>query len=232
MVIEVANQNCASSVAVIVAHPDDEVLGCGGSLARLSRLGASVHIFVLATGLTSRGPADNAALLKLRDQTRAATAKLGAATVDFADFPDNAMDSVRLLDVVKQVEFFLAKTEPDLIFTHHSGDINIDHDITQRAVLTAVRALPDSKPVEVLACEILSSTEFGPANKRLQPHLYVRLSEEDVKAAIDALVCYEGEIRDWPHPRSSAALEHQLRLRGAECGVEAAEVFEVLRIIR
>ena len=186
----------------------------------------------MATGLTSRRPADKAELLALKEQAKAATARLGAATIDFADFPDNAMDGVLLLEIVKQVESFMTKIKPDLIFTHHNGDINIDHDLTQRAVMTATRALPKSKPFEVLACEVLSSTEFGPANKRLQPHLYLRLTEEDVKAAIDALICYEGEIRDWPHPRSTQALEHQLRLRGAECGADAAEVFEVVRMVR
>ena len=226
------NGSDTKKVAVIMAHPDDEVLGCGGSLARLSRSGASVHIFILATGLTSRGPADKAALMALKEQARAAATRLGASTIDFADFPDNAMDSVSLLEIVKQVESFLTKIKPDLIFTHHSGDINIDHDLTQRAVMTATRALPQSKPLEVLACEVLSSTEFGPANKRLQPHLYMRLTEEDMRAAISALICYDGEVRDWPHPRSAQALEHQLRLRGTECGADAAEVFEVLRMVR
>lgn len=226
------DMNKIHTVAAIMAHPDDEVLACGGSLARLSRAGASVHIFILATGLTSRGPADKAALRKLKDQAKAATVRLGATTIDFADFPDNAMDSLSLLEIIKQVESFFTKIKPDLIFTHHSGDINIDHDLTQRAVMTAARSLPKSKPFEVLACEVLSSTEFGPANKPLQRHLYVRLTEEDVNAALDALTCYTGEIRDWPHPRSAKALEHQLRLRGAECGVDAAEVFEVLRMVR
>ena len=221
-----------NTVAAIMAHPDDEVLGCGGSLSRLSRSGASVHIFILATGLTSRGPADKAALLALKDQAKAATARLGAATIDFADFPDNSMDSVSLLEIIKKVESFVTKIKPDLIFTHHSGDINIDHDLTQRAVMTATRALPKSKPIEVLACEVLSSTEFGPANKQLQPHLYLRLTEEDVNAAIDALTCYREETRDWPHPRSARALECQFRMRGSECGVDAAEVFEVLRVVR
>ena len=224
--------NKIRTVAAIMAHPDDEVLGCGGSLTRLSRSGASVHIFILATGLTSRGPADEMALRALKEQARAATIRLGAETIDFADFPDNEMDSLSLLEIVKQVESFVTKIKPDLIFTHHSGDINIDHDLTQRAVMTATRALPKSKPVEVLACEVLSSTEFGPADKRLQPHLYVRLTEEDVNATLEALTCYSGEIHDWPHPRSAQALEHQFRLRGAECGADAAEVFEVLRMVR
>ena len=142
------------------------------------------------------------------------------------------MDSVSLLSVVKKVEGFIKNVDPDVIFTHHSGDINIDHDITQRAVLIGARMLPGTKPIELLACEVLSSTEFGPANKGLKAHCYVRLSESDVLAAVRALKCYDEEIREWPHPRSHVALTHQLRLRGAECGWGAAEVFEVLRVIK
>lgn len=221
-----------STVAAIMAHPDDEVLGCGGTLARFSRSNASIHILILATGLTSRGPVDELALGALKKQASLAAGKVGAKTIDFADFPDNAMDSVPLLEIVKKVENFVSKIEPDLVFTHHSGDINIDHDLTQRAVMTAMRSLPNSKPIELLACEILSSSEFGPTDKQIKRHLYFRLSEQDVKSAIEALNCYQGEIREWPHPRSAKALEHQLRLRGAECGAKAAEVFEVLRVVR
>ena len=219
-------------VAVIVAHPDDEVLGCGGSIARLTREGAAVHIQILATGLTSRGPASLKAIAELQDQARKAAHTLGATSVEFSDFPDNAMDTSSLLEVIKTVEYFLTKVDPDIIFTHHHGDINIDHNVTQRAVLTAARALPDTKPVEILACEVLSSSEFGPASQPLKPHYYIRLEESDVSAVQAALTCYKGEIRDWPHPRSTAALKHQLHLRGAECGYPAAEVFEVLKVTR
>ena len=219
-------------VAIIMAHPDDEVLGCGGSMSRLASEGASIHILIMASGLTARGPADATALSALKDQALRASVVLGADDVEFAGFPDNSMDTHALLSVVKVVENFLEKIDPDLIFTHHNGDINIDHDITQRAVMTATRALPSTKPVTILACEILSSTEFGPANKRLQPHYYMRLNEKDVNAAIEALLCYNGEIRSWPHPRSVEAFKHQFLLRGAECGSEAAEAFEVLRVVQ
>ena len=225
-------EDAVKTSAVIMAHPDDEVLGCGGSVARLAREGAEVHILIMASGLTSRGPADKQALAALKDEARAAANALGAASIEFCDFPDNAMDSCTLLDIVKSVEAYLANIEPDIIFTHHSGDINIDHDITQRAVLTAARSLPGTKPLEILACEVLSSSEFGPAARPLLPHYYIRLEEEDVTAALTALECYRGEIRDWPHPRSPEALAHQLRLRGAECGAKAAEVFEVLKVVR
>ena len=226
------NGSDMKKVAVIMAHPDDEVLGCGASIARLAGEGASVHILIMATGLTSRGETDAKVLDALKDETKAAANMLGAASVEFAGFPDNAMDTRALLDVVKTVEIFISKTDPDMIFTHHSGDINIDHDITQRAVLTAARMLPDTKPIEILACEVLSSTEFGPADKRLKPHCYIRVSDDNLQAALDALGCYKGEIRHWPHPRSKEALMHQLRLRGAECGWGAAEVFEILRLVK
>ena len=226
------NGSDMKKVAVIMAHPDDEVLGCGASIARLAGEGASVHILIMATGLTSRGEADAKALDALKDEAKVAANMLGAVSVEFADFPDNAMDTRALLDVVKTVEIFIRKTDPDMIFTHHSGDINIDHDITQRAVLTAARMLPDTKPIEILACEVLSSTEFGPADKRLKPHCYIRASDDNLQAALDALGCYRGEIRHWPHPRSKEALMHQLRLRGAECGWGAAEVFEILRLVK
>lgn len=220
------------TIAVIVAHPDDEVLGCGGSIARFSREGWSVHILIMATGLTSRGTVSQTELSKLRQNAQNAAATLNASNIEFYNFPDNAMDTCPLLEVVKSVELFLAKVEPDLIFTHHDGDINIDHDITQRAVMTAARALPKTKPVEILACEILSSSDFGPAEKPIKPHYYIRLDENDVEASLRALECYEGELRAWPHPRSTEALNHQLRLRGAECGATAAEVFEVLKVTR
>lgn len=220
------------NIAVIMAHPDDEILGCGATISRLAREGMSVHILILATGLTSRGPASNTALNTLKQEATQAVSRLGASTIHFADFPDNAMDTRPLLEIIKQVENFIERIDPDIIFTHHNGDINIDHDITQRAVLTATRSLPDTKPVEIFACDVLSSTEFGRSDRRPRPDVYFRLEENDIAAIQEALECYRGEIRSWPHPRSTQALEHKLRLRGAECGYNAAEAFEILKIVR
>ena len=149
------NHSRIKAVAAIMAHPDDEVLGCGGTLKNLSRHGVSVHVLILASGLTSRGVKNKVALESLKENARIASKKLGVKTIEFADFPDNAMDSVQLLDIVKRVEEFVLKVEPDIIFTHHNGDINIDHEITQRAVMTSTRALPGSRPIEILACEVL-----------------------------------------------------------------------------
>lgn len=220
------------TVAAIFAHPDDEVLGCGATISRLAREGSKVYILILATGLSSRGKVRPEDFERLRSQAVLCSEKLSASSIEFSSFPDNSMDSIPLLEIVKSVESFIQKVEPDIIFTHHNSDINVDHDITQRAVLTATRPLPGVKQREILACEVLSSTEFGNYGARFRPNCYYGVSEEDVTSAIAGLECYEGEVREAPHPRSADVMINQFRLRGSECGCMAAEAFEVLRSIR
>ena len=215
-----------------MAHPDDEVLGCGATIHKFSQEGMLVHLLIMATGLASRGVVKQEALESLKKQTRDAANSLGVFSVEFADFPDNQMDSKPLLEIVKRVEKFIEAIQPDIVFTHHNGDINIDHVITQRAVLTACRPLPASKSCEIFACQVQSSSDFGRSDEQLRADCYVRLSEENVSAALRALSFYHGEIKDWPHPRSKNALEYKLRIRGSECGYHAAEAFEVLRLVR
>src|SRR5690349_4364925 len=142
----------ARKIAAIFAHPDDEILGCGGAMACHAAAGDDIRILLLATGLRARGRADEAAIGKLRDDARRAADIVGAKAIEFVDFPDNAMDSVPLLDVVKRVEEFVGGFDPHTIYTHHDGDLNIDHGIVHRAVLTACRPLPKTSPFEILAC--------------------------------------------------------------------------------
>ncbi len=150
-------------VAAIFAHPDDEVLACGGTLAAHADGGDEVRIFIMATGATSRGGEHAAYIAALREQAHDAARMLGAKDVSFGDFPDNRMDSVPLLDVVKAVEAFLVPFPADVIYTHHGGDMNIDHAVVGRAVATACRPLPGLRPLEILTCEINSSTEWAVA---------------------------------------------------------------------
>lgn len=220
------------NVAVIMAHPDDEVLGCGATISRLSREGLQVHILILATGLTSRGTSDEKSIRELQENANLAASCLGAKSIRFESFPDNKMDSVPLLKIIKKIENFLTNTKPDIIFTHHHGDVNIDHTITQRAVLSAARSLPGGKIRELYASEVLSSSEFGYTNNRIRPDCYFILEEKDIVAATDALSCYKTEIREWPHPRSIKAMKTLYNLRGSECGFFAAETFEILKIIK
>lgn len=221
----------SKSVCVVVAHPDDEVLGFGASIASHVERGDKVHILILATGLASRGPVLDEQIMQLEEEAKAAASVLGAHSVEFGRFPDNAMDTVSLLSVVQAVETFFACWEPDVIYTHHHGDINIDHEIVQRAVLTARRPLPGQKEIAIFAGEVLSSSEYGASRNQLRPDVYRGVAQKHIEKKMSALMCYKGELREWPHPRSPEAIQYLARNRGAECGREFAEVLEVLRIV-
>ena len=219
-------------IAAIFAHPDDEVLGAGGALTLHASRGDAVRILLLATGLASRGDTSSEGLADLREQAAAAAKTLGADGVTFADFPDNAMDGAPLLDVVKRVEAFLADFAAETIYTHHGGDLNVDHRVTHQAVVTACRPLPGVRPIEILACEVNSSTEWAaPPSAPFVPNEFLGIADA-LKTKVAALECYQDEIRPWPHPRSSEGVRALARWRGAQCGYEAAEAFQVVRRVR
>lgn len=221
-------------VLVVAAHHDDEVLGCGGVLARLARAGHDVHVAILGEGATCRlddgDEAAKAALARLQqEQARRAAAILGARAVHFGDLPDNRFDSLPLLDVVRRVEALVREVGPDLVLTHHHGDLNVDHAVTARAVLTAARPLPDRTTRAVLSFEAPSSTEwaFGLPGSPFRPTLFVDIAEH-LQAKLEALAAYGDEMRPFPHPRSAEAVRHLAALRGATAGRTAAEAFEIL----
>jgi len=222
----------AKSVAAIFAHPDDEVLGCGAALAAHAASGDQVRILLLATGLAARGSVDEGALKALQEQAKAAAKILGAEAVSFDDFPDNAMDTVPLLDVVRRVESFLDGFPADVVYTHHGGDLNVDHGITQRAVATACRPLPEAIDRTVLGCEVNSATEWG--TRTLDPFVPTEFldAEPFLDSKIKALECYSDELRDWPHPRSSEGIRVLARWRGSQSGFTAAEAFVTQRRTR
>lgn len=217
------------TIVILAAHPDDEVLGCGGTIAKLADAGAIVHVAFMADGVFSRAGDENARRAELAVR-RAAAQKacdiLGVKSVFFGEFPDNRMDTVALLDIVRAVEDLIAKHQPDTVFTHHAGDVNIDHRRMHEAVVTACRP-QRGHPVKTLLCfEVPSSTEWqlpgsAPA---FAPNWFVNISDTlDRKLA--ALDAYAAELRDWPHPRSQQGVEHLARWRGATVGVDAAEAF-------
>lgn len=227
------------SILIVAAHPDDEVLGCGGTIAKHARAGDGVHILILAEGATSRmrtsarGHASFVVgLRKLREAARRAGKSLGAESVRFEGLPDNRLDGQELLDVVKKIEAVIAAVRPDIVYTHHSGDVNIDHRIAHDAVIAAVRPQPGNEVSGLYFFETPSSTEWRPPNSAasFMPTHYIDISETlDHKMA--ALRIYASEMRPWPHPRSYRAIEHLARWRGATVGREAAEAFETGRSI-
>jgi LmbE family N-acetylglucosaminyl deacetylase len=221
---------------IIAAHPDDEVLGCGGTIAKLAAQGEEVYILILATGLTSRVGFDLEktpdALQTHLERARRAGALLGAKNVNFAGFPDQKMDTLPLLEITHRIEAEIESIKPQTIFTHHGGDLNLDHVITFRATLTATRPMAGSVVRAVYAYEVPSSTEwaFQKFEPKFQPNLFHDISDSLPKK-IEAMQIYESEARQFPHPRSPEALEAIARRWGAVSGLKAAEAFEIVREI-
>jgi LmbE family N-acetylglucosaminyl deacetylase len=226
-----------SSVLVVAAHPDDEILGCGGTMTRLAREGHQVRIAILAEGMSSRyahrEDADLRQLQHLHAQAQQAADKVGAKEVVLCKLPDNRLDTVPLLEVVKLVEELVAKFKPEVIYTHHPGDLNVDHGVVHRAVLTATRPVAGQCVREIYAFEVPSSTEW--AFQRLEPlfrpSVFVDITET-LETKIEALACYDTETRKFPHPRSAEALRAIATRWGSVAGLHAVEAFELIRSVR
>ncbi len=224
-------------VLVIAAHPDDEVLGCGGTAARFSGEGHDVHFAILGEGITSRhsqrDDADADQLVRLHRQAHAAAAKVGVKNVVLHSLPDNRLDTVPLLDVVKLVEDLVSRIGPEVIYTHHPGDLNVDHGVIHRAVLTATRPMAGQTVREIYAFEVPSSTDW--AFQRIEPSFHPNVFVDvtgTLDAKIAAMECYESEARKFPHPRSPEALRATAMRWGSVVGCGAAEAFELVRSVR
>lgn len=224
-------------VLVIVAHPDDEVLGCGGTIARLAQEGHDVYIAILGEGITSRYKRREEGGKRLIEELHSRSREVGqclcAKEVFLFSLPDNRFDTVPLLDIVKIVENMVDKLQPDIIYTHHGGDLNIDHQIVHRAVLTATRPLENYPVKEIYAFEAPSSTEwaFQQFEPAFRPNVFVDITKT-LEIKVQAMQLYESEARPFPHPRSPEALRAIAMRWGSVVGCGAAEAFELIRAIR
>ena len=221
------------NVLIVAAPPDDEVLGCGGTIPRLVREGHDVTIAILGEGITSRyedrREADQDLLTELHNRSHQVADLLGAKELFTSGLADNRFDTVPLLDVVKIVEDLVEQVQPEVIYTHHCGDLNIDHVVIHRSVLTATRPQARQPVKEIYTFEVPSSTEWAfDQYQPFKPQKYIDISETlDLK--IKAMELYDSESRKFPHPRSPEALSILARWRGSTVGLEAAEAFELIR---
>jgi LmbE family N-acetylglucosaminyl deacetylase len=218
----------ARSVLVVAAHPDDEVLGCGGAMARYADEGATVNVAFLADGVSSREAAVIASpeLDERREAARAACRILGAQEPSFGDFADNQMDTVALLDVAKAIEELIAKYQPDTLLTHHAGDVNIDHQRIHQATVVACRPQVGHPVRTLLFFEVPSSSEWQTPGSApgFAPNWFVDITATEARK-LEAMAAYRRELRAWPHPRSLRGIEALARWRGATIGTNAAEAF-------
>lgn len=221
-------------VLIIAAHADDETIGCGGTIARHAEEGDAVKVLIVADGESSRRGRRSSKLLAQRKAAgEKACAILGVQEIKQLGLPDNQLDTLPLLSIVKEIETLIEEFKPTIVYTHHSGDVNIDHQIVHEATLVATRPQPDITVESLYFFEILSSTDYRPAASRtlFSPNYFVDV-EKFISKKFEALNAYSNEMRLFPHSRSREAIDAQLKLRGAMVGLMAAEAFEVGRHIR
>jgi len=217
-------------VLVVAAHPDDEVLGCGGSMAKHLIDKDEVFVLFLSEGASSRNHFDLKDIEFRKKNSIKAVRILGVVEDPiFLQLPDNRMDSIDLLSVVKKIEKVISEIQPEIIYTHYADDLNIDHQVSYQAVMTACRPMPNFFVKELYSFEVLSSTEWSP-NKTFTPNYFKDVSETiDLKIA--AMEVYEFELNSFPHPRSIEAIKNLAKYRGSSVGIEYAEAFKVERIL-
>lgn len=223
-------------VLVVAAHPDDEVLGAGGMMARHIAQGDDVAVLILGEGISSRYAKREMAkpqeLEALKRGAKKAMAALGVKKLTFGDFPDNRFDSVDLLDLVKCIEKVKKAFKPAIIYTHHDGDLNIDHALTARAVITATRPVRTETVKKIFAFEILSSSEwnFQRSATAFKPNCYFDISKY-INRKVKAFSAYTSEEGGHLHPRSEEGIRLLAQYRGLQAGMKACEAFELVREI-
>ena len=226
-------------IMIVVAHPDDELLGLGATMHKLiNEYNVQTHVVILGEGITSRSDVRDIAIWKKelaihRENIRNAQLAIGYQSTSIHDFPDNRFDSVSLLDIIKIIEKEKRIFNPEVIFTHHGGDVNIDHQRTFEAIITTCRPMQDENVKTIITFETPSGTEWrSPTDPRhFLPNLFFSVSENDVEAKIKGMESYEFERRDYPHPRSPEALKIQSQRWGVVVGTNFAEAFCLIRSI-
>jgi len=218
------------NILIVAAHPDDEVLGCGGTISRLINEGYEVFTIILGEGITSRNYSSKLKkkeLQELKNQMYKANKILGVRKVFNFNLKDNQLDTIPLLEIVKKIEKIKNEIKPEIIFTHYKNDLNIDHKITYDAVITATRPVIDEPVKTIYSFEILSSTEWNyPLS--FSPNFFFDITKT-ISKKIEAMKIYKSEIRDFPHPRSLEGIKLNAKMWGLKAGLKFAEAFQLVR---
>jgi LmbE family N-acetylglucosaminyl deacetylase len=211
------------NVLVIAAHPDDEILGSGGTIKKLMDHGYKVITVIAAKGRKEEEQRIKPLMLQ-------ANRHLGVDEVLFLEYPNLLLETIPLHKITKAIEALLDKYKPSIIFTHHYGDTNKDHQILFQAVITAARPLPGKQPIEILCFETVSSSEWSQHtnDKEFKPNYFVDITDT-IDDKIKSLHYYDVEMRPFPHPRSYDGVKYLARVRGMTVGCEYAEAFEIIR---
>lgn len=222
-------------ILIVAAHPDDEVLGCFGTVSKLIKEGYEAYTLILGEGKTSRFDTRKIEKNKeqldiLNEEIKKANDIIGIKKCFVYDFPDNRFDSVDLLDIIKVISKIKEEIKPDIIFTHYGNDLNIDHKITYQAVITATRPMENESVKEIYSFEILSSTEWQyPIS--FSPDVFFDI-KDTIELKLNAMKCYKSELCEYPHPRSLEGIELNAKYNGMRVGKNYVEAFKSVRVIK
>lgn len=220
-------------ILLIVAHTDDESFGCGAFIKRLSTQNNKVFAMSFTNGIGSRENIKTKDILERKKSANRASKILNFEWIDNYDYPDNQLDQVPLLKIIKHIEKNKKKYKPDIVLTHNFSDLNIDHRIIAEATLTAFRPEPKDKATEIITFEIPSSTDFRQLKNKANfiPNYFVS-SDRFLKFKIKAIKTYKNEIKRPPHSRSLGGVKNLSKIRGNQSGLKNAEAFEIIRKIQ
>ncbi len=226
-------ENKKKNLLVVAAHPDDEALGCGGTLLKYNKKGYRINLMFFTDGVGSRKNKDINKEKKARIKAATKAAKIFCCKKPiFNEFPDNELDKISNLRLARIIEKEIKKTKPEIIFTHFKNDLNIDHKKINQALITACRPQKKSPVKKILFFEVPSSTEWqiDKSKNIFNPQWFEDISNE-FKKKIQAIQCYKKEIRRPPHPRSIDGITSLNKWRGSMIGVRYAEAFMLGRFI-
>lgn len=224
-------------VLVVVAHPDDEILGMGGTIAKYVSSGAEVALLIVTDGSTSQYK-DDSRLEEILEEKKRETLKaaniLGISKVFYGGQPDMRLDITEHTAVNASIEAVVDEFQPDIVFTHFEGDVNKDHQCVFQSTLVACRPIPGQKIKELYSFSIPSSTEWSPQNIKtvFTPNVFVDISGEFAEKKYSAMLAYVTELREYPHPRNVDVLKILDQAVGLQVGLECAESFIAQRILR
>ena len=217
-------------ILLVVAHTDDETIAAGGTIARHNRLGDKVYAMSFTDGVSARNKISKKEIIKRNLSSIKASKILGFKWIKKLNFPDNALDSVSLINIIKEIEKVKKIINATMVYTHNFFDLNVDHRIIAQATLTAFRPEPKEKMIELRTFEVPSATDYGSplAKKSFDPNIYISIDKYWIKKK-KALMAYRHEIKRPPHARSIDGIFNLAKIRGNQSGMRLAEGFRLIR---
>lgn len=219
------------NILIIAAHPDDEVLGVGGTIVKYKKKGYKVYVHIVTDGSSLQYKDEPEKALKKENEINKALNLLGVDRVFRGKLPDMKLDTISHTEINMEIGRVIEEVKPEIVYTHHKGDVNKDHRLIFESTLVMSRPLMGNSIVELYSYEVLSSTEWGDscATDIFIPNVYIELSEEDIELKCKAMKEYTTELREYPHPRSVDAIINQSKMRGNQVEAKYAEAFRLIR---